>query len=192
MFVRFKTSKGSTNRSHTFSKVAAVALVLELCLRSGADSAPGEYQVKAAFIYNFTQFVEWPSDAFSSDGSPFVVAVIGDDPFKGILEQLMNDKQVGNRAIVIKHYSSADEIGRCQLLFIGANENEQLDAVLRKTAQNPVLTVGETDAMMSAGGGVHLYLDGGRMRFQINPEVLAGNRLKASAKLMKLARIYTR
>jgi hypothetical protein len=192
MDVRFKTSRRSTNRLRKLPRAAAVALVLLFCLPCSAGSAPGEYQVKAAFIFNFTQFVEWPSDAFSSNDSPFVVAVVGDDPFKGALEQLMNDKLVGSRSIVIKHFPSADQVGGCQVLFMAASENGELDAIFGKIGKNPVLTVGETDAMMSAGGAVHLFLEDGRMRFQINPDVLATTRLKASAKLMKLARIYTR
>jgi hypothetical protein len=191
MEVGFKTSRGSMSRSRS-GFLMAVAVVLLFGTRCEAEAPTGEYQVKAAFIYNFTQFVEWPANAFTADDAPFIVAIVGEDPFKGALEQLMNDKHVGSRSIVIKHFSSVDQIGRCQLLFVPTAENREVDAISDRIGKNPVLTVGETDVMMAAGGAIRLFLDDGRMRFQLNPDALASARLKASAKLMKLARIYTR
>jgi YfiR/HmsC-like len=172
--------------------LTALAAVMVCHIRCLADSPQGEYRVKAAFAYNFTQFVEWPAGTFPADDSPFVVAIVGDDPFKGALEELMNDKHVGSRLIVVNHFSSVEQIGQCQLLYIPAGENSEIDAIIRKLGNRPVLTVGETDVMMAAGGGIRLLLVEGRMRFQISPDVLAAVGLKPSAKLMKLARIYSR
>jgi hypothetical protein len=153
-------------------------------------AGPREYDVKAAFIYNFTQFVEWPNAASAGDDAPFVVAVMGHDPFDGALEQILTNKFVGKRPIVIKHFDSAADVGPCQLLFVPATLDDSLRAILDNVGKAQVLTIGESEAFMAAGGGIRLFLEDGKMRFQINPETLDAATLKASAKLLKLARIY--
>src|SRR4051812_14257552 len=77
-----------------------------------------EYQVKAAFLYNFTQFVEWPETAFTSETAPLVIGILGDDPFKGSLEELVHGEQVKHRSLVIEHYQRIDEVHSCHILFI--------------------------------------------------------------------------
>jgi hypothetical protein len=167
-----------------------VLLVLSLCQTSGADAPSREYQVKAAFIYNFTQFVEWPADSFAKDDSPFVVIVLGNDPFNGALEQTMAHKVVGSHPIVVKHCGSVDSMEPCQLLFVASGQAGSMNAILSKIGKNPVLTVGESDSFMSDGGAVRLFLDGGHMKFELNPDVCTAARLVVSAKLMSLAKIY--
>jgi hypothetical protein len=157
-----------------------------------ADGPSRQSQLKAAFIYNFTQFVEWPPDAFAGDDSPFVVAVVGDDPLQGALEAAMADKTAGARPIIVKHFASVDDLGPCQLLFVPASQDGSLGAILKRIGTSPVLTVGESDAFMPAGGAIRLFLENGKMRFELDPDVCDAARLKVSAKLMKLARIYRR
>jgi YfiR/HmsC-like len=167
-----------------------IMLTALLAMPCRADGPSREYQVKAAFIYNFTQFIDWPSDAFSDDKAPFVVGVIGDDPFSGALEKAMADKAVGNHPIVIKHFATVADLGACQLLFIPASQDASLNSILAKVGNSPELTVGESDGFMPSGGAIRFFLEDGRMRFQLNPDVCDAMRLKVSAKLMKLARIY--
>jgi len=167
-----------------------LVIAIALCLTRSAYAASREYQVKAAFIYNFTQFIEWPKDAFAGPDAPFVIAVLGQDPFDGALENILAGKSVGNRPIVTKHFSSVADIGPAQILFVPATMNDSARDVVAKIGKSPVLIVGENEELLSAGGAVRLYLEEGRMRFQINPDILDAARLKASAKLMQLARIY--
>ena len=101
-------------------KMGVVIAVVTATLPCRADAPTREYQVKAAFIYNFTQFVQWPDAAFASKDSPFVVATIGADPFNGALDAAMAGKTVANRSVTVQHFASADGLGPCQLLFVPA------------------------------------------------------------------------
>jgi hypothetical protein len=155
-----------------------------------AADVPREDQVKAAFIYNFTQFVAWPQDAFDGTDAPFVVAIVGDDPVSQAIEKAMAGKFVNTRRIVFRQFASADRIERCQILFVPASQQEAAPAILAKVKNAPVLTVGDGDAFMAQGGAIHLFVEEGRMRFELAPDVTDAARLKPSAKLMKLAWIY--
>jgi hypothetical protein len=170
--------------------LTAVVTVVSFALPCRAGAPTREYQVKAAFIFNFTQFVEWPDNAFSSSDAPFVVAVMRRDPFDGSLEEAMDGKSVGRHPIVIKHFDNPEDIGACQLLFVPSERDDALSSIFGKVGKNPVLTVGETDSFMASGGHFRFYIDGNRIRFEIDPDTVEGVGLKVSAKLLKLARIY--
>jgi len=180
----------STPANKFLSIAIAIGLLLTLCRPCGADMTPREQQVKAAFIYNFSQFVEWPADAFAGTDAPFVVAIVGADPFNGALEHAMANKSVGDRPMVVKHFKSVDNLEPCQILFIPSTQDDALASILARVGKSPTLTVGDSDAFMPAGGAIGLMLEDGHMRFQLDPDVLDAARLKASAKLMKLARVY--
>jgi hypothetical protein len=175
-------------RPRFFGLVTALVAVLALTCRADAPSL--EYQVKAAFLYNFTQFVTWPKESFSGDSAPFVVAVIGNDPFSGALEQAMENKTVHERPIVIKHFASVDDLGSCQILFVPAAEDDSLSKIMTKLGTSAVLTVGESESILTSGGGIRLYPDGNKIRFEISPGSTDRAGLKVSAKLMKLAHVY--
>jgi YfiR/HmsC-like len=169
----------------------ALAASLMLCLPCIAAAAgTEEYQVKAAFVYNFTQFIDWPDGAFDSADAPFVVAIVGDDPFDGAMEDAMANKVKSQHPIVVKHFSSVDKIGSCQILFVPATLDDSLPDILKKVGSSPVLIIGESDAILPAGGAIRLFVEDQHMRFEINPDVLAVARLQASAKLLSLARIF--
>jgi hypothetical protein len=178
------------NHKTTFRILGTTVLLLAFCGPCGADTSTREYQVKAAFIYNFTQFIDWPAGALEKDDSPLVVAVVGNDPFNGALEQAMANKTVGTHPIVVKHFASVDAIDACQLLFVPAAQDGSLGAILSKVGNGRILTVGETDAFIAAGGAIRLYVDGGRMRFELDPDACDAAKLVVSAQLMKLAKIH--
>jgi len=168
----------------------AVAVVSTIALPAQADEGAGEYKVKAAFIYNFARFVDWPDTAFSSADAPFVVAVVGKDPFEGILEQLVAGKQVGARRIVVKHFDSADQIGPCQILFVPMSEDDSLSGIIQKVQNSPVLTIGESEDFDSSGGCFRFFTDDNRMRFEINQDAAEQAGLRVSSKLLKLAKLF--
>lgn len=153
---------------------------------------PAEHQLKAAFLYNFTQFVDWPAAAFSSIDAPFAVAVIGADPFEGGLERIMEGKSVRGRRIVVRHFGSLEELGTCHLLYVSRSEDELLPALFQQLAGKSVLTVGETDGFPWAGGTIRFFIQENKIRFEISPASAERARLKISSKLMKLARIFRR
>ena len=170
--------------------VMAGAALLTAAPCYGDDEAPREYSVKAAFIYNFTQFIDWPADAFAAGDSPFVVAVVGQNPFGAALDRAMANKTVGKHPIVVKYFATANDLGTCQLLFVSASLDKQLGEIFAKKTGKAVLNVGESDEFMRAGGAIRLFLEEDHVKFEIAPDVCEAARLKVSAKLMKLARIY--
>ena len=148
-----------------------------------------EYQVKAAFLYNFARFVEWPNGAFPDGKSPIVLAVIGKDPFGESLD-LLKGKTVGNREIVINRIADIDRLEKCHLLFISDSEKDRLKPILRKAESARMLTVSDLKGFCEAGGHIAFYLEENKIRFEINNEDAQRNGLKISSQLLKLAKIF--
>jgi len=166
-------------------------LIVALALANpcAADPSAREYEVKAAFLYNFTQFTTWPPYVLGSADTPFVVALIGDDPFNGALERVFGGKTVNGRPVVVKHFASPDEMGPCQVLFVPGAQDDSLSALFQKLGNSAVLTVGESDKFIGAGGGIRFFIEENRMRFEIDLTATDAARLKLSAKLIKLAKV---
>ncbi len=149
-----------------------------------------EPEIKAAFIYRFTQFVTWPDDAFAGSDAPFVIATAGDDSLSASLKRVMAGRVVNGHPIVVTHFASVDRIDHCHVLFVPASQQGTVPAILAKVGSAPVLTVGDGDAFMSQGGAIRLFVEDGRMRFELNPDVVTAARLKPGAQLMKVGRVY--
>lgn len=172
-------------------RVIFVLAAWVLALAPGArGEAPREYQLKAAFIYNFVQFVEWPAGTFPDGHTPLVLATVGDDPFQGALDKAVGGKTVGGRPLAVKHFARVADVQGCQVLFIGTGQEEQLAAVLQRLGNAPVLTVGESDGFVRGGGMVRFYEEDNRLRFEVNPNAAARTGLRISSRLLRLARIY--
>src|SRR4051812_19579855 len=156
------------------------------------DARPREYEVKAAMVCNFAQFVDWPRDAFESDSADIVIVVAGSNPFGSVLDQVAASKKVGGRSIVVRYAGSADKIAPCHLLFIPASEEANIPTIMAKVANGAVLTLGESDSFPWAGGIIRFYTAEGKVRFEVNVKAAETARLKISSKLLKLARIFDR
>jgi hypothetical protein len=156
----------------------------------GQGAASREYQIKAAMLCNFVQFVDWPADAFPANDSPLIIAVMNPNPFGDVIDQLVAGKTANGRAIVVRHCDSPDDIVGCQALFVPAARIADLDEIMRKIADKPVLSVGETDAFPWAGGILKFYLEENKIRFEVNPDAAVHAHLQISSKLMKLATIF--
>jgi hypothetical protein len=179
----------TVRKSHlSFAWTLAVALVI--ALTAGADDSSKEYKVKAAFIYNFAQFVDWPDSAFVSSDAPFVVVIVGKDPFNGLLDRAVGGKSVGNRRAVVQHIDSIDQIGSCQILFVPQTDDDSLTQILKKIQDRPILAIGENENLPSLGGCCRFFTEDDRVRFEINLDAANAANLKISSKLLKLARIY--
>jgi hypothetical protein len=175
-------------------RTICIAIVSSLLVLLGDSArfaqAADEYTVKAAMLFNFSQFVEWPTNAFSEAKSPLIIGVLGDDPFNGGLDRILANKSAGTHPIVAVHFSNVSEISRCHILFIAASSQGQLSAAQQKLNGASVLTVGETeDFATSAGGVARLYTEEGHIRVEINRTTAGKANLHISAKLLKLARI---
>lgn len=167
--------------------LAAFALLL-LVFRPVAaqDAASLEYGVKAAFLYNFTKFVEWPASAFDERGS-LRLCVLGDDPFGKSLQTTVEGEQAHGRPITLLRIDSLADPRLCHILFLGRTETGRLPAVLAAVRGAPVLTVGEAPGILEKGAGVNFVLREGKVRFEINQAAVEGNGLKMSSKLLRLA-----
>ena len=146
-----------------------------------------EYEVKAAFLYNFIQFVEWPVESVRA-GEPFRVCTLGDDPFAGVLDRTVAGDQVDGHPIGVEHLAPDASPARCQILFVPRSQSARTSAALRAIAAAPVLTVGESEGFLEAGGLVNLVVDAGKVRFDVNAEAAAARGLRISSKLLRVAR----
>jgi hypothetical protein len=159
-------------------------------LAAPAMGASREYQLKAAFLYNFVQFVQWPAGMFADAKAPIVLATVGPDPFDGALDTAVAGKTVGGHPLVVKHFAAAGDVGKCQLLFVPAGSADQFAAARRNAGPAGVLTVGEADAFLKDGGIIRFYQEDNRLRFEINQEAATKAGLQISAKLMRLAKAH--
>jgi YfiR/HmsC-like len=176
-------------------KWVALAVVLELASAcsppaSGQDVPVSEYDVKAAFLFNFAKFVEWPPSAFASATEPVRLCVFGEeDPFDHSLEQVVQGKTANGRSMQVLHVHSAKDLKGCHILFIGWAEEKQTETLLRGIRGEGILTVGETDNFARDGGVINFVLQQNRVAFQINVDAAQQNNLKISSKLLSLAQI---
>jgi len=149
-----------------------------------------EYQVKAAFLFNFAKFVEWPAQAFKSADSPIEICVLGPNPFGSLLDKAVEGKVVGNRKFVVREVRDAQQAGECQIVFVSAAGWTRSRAVLGEIKKCCVLTVGETGEFIGGGGMINLRLEDARVRVEINPDAAARAGLRISSKLLSLAEIW--
>lgn len=154
--------------------------------RQGNTSS--EYQVKAAFLFHFAQFVDWPPEAFKANDSPITYCTAGGDPFEGGLDASMNGKTIGGRPIRVLHFKKAGESQGCQILFLGIADKKLVSATLAKLNGSPVLTVGESINFAQGGGMIGFLLEDNKVRFEINLEAAERAKLKISARLLALAK----
>lgn len=167
--------------------VVPVLLLVVLCVRCVADvtAAPPslEYNVKAAFLLNFTKFVEWPSSAFPSADSPLTICIIGNDPFGRTIDQIVEGESVNGHRIVVERPRN-DQQKSCQVLYFATDANT---STLNVTSP-AVLTVGEGDDFIHRGGVIGFVVDSRHVRFDINLKAATGAGLKLSSKLLSVAR----
>ena len=148
-----------------------------------------EYDVKAAFLFNFAKFVEWPEDRPEGDRSALVIGVLGVDPFGGALDAAVRDKTVNGRALSVKRFREVKDLAPCQILFISASETRRLPEILSRLGGTPILTVGEPEAFTREGGIIRFVTEDNKVRFEINVEAAERANLRISSKLLALARI---
>lgn len=158
----------------------------------GQAGPPGEYQLKAAFLFNFAKFVEWPPQSFHAPDQPVMICVLGANPFGDALEQVIGGKLVNGRPFAVRPLRELTPDCGCHLLFVPASEGRRFFAALPAVRGAGILTVGEAEGFASEGGVINLKLESGRIRFEINLEAAARERLHISSKLLQLAQIVKR
>ncbi len=149
---------------------------------------PLAYRVKAAFVYNFALFVEWPQATLGPEHQSVVVGIVGDDPLATELEQV-DGKRIGTRTLRVTRLDTQQEFVGCHILYVGASERERLPAILERAAAHHVLTVGDMARFIDKGGMIGFIIEGESVRFEVCLARAQRAGLKLSAKLLQVARL---
>jgi hypothetical protein len=186
------TEKGRTGRC--LQKSWAVVLLLLVLFGAvfqtqSQGSSPGEYQLKAAFLFNFAKFVEWPQSSFANPRSPFEICILGNDPFGPAIDDVLRGKAIGEHPVVVARPKEVADARHCQILFVSSSEQKRLPAILAALKGTNALVVGETDGFAVSGGIIQFTLEEERVRFMINTDAAERAGLQISSKLLALARI---
>lgn len=189
-----RPSRCSGPRVSVLSRLALIFVFVSLqavCpLRVTGQSGVEEYRLKAAFLFHFAQFVEWPSTSGAPDSS-LVFCVAGEDPFSGDLERMVEGKAVAGKSIQVRHVRPGQDGKECQVLFIGANESGRIRGFLASVKDMPVLTVGESDDFLRQGGIIRFCTEDRKVRFEVNQDGAAKAHLNISSRLLLLAKNVT-
>ena len=166
--------------------VPAVLLTDPSVIAAGEKSSP-EGLLKAAYIYNFAKFVDWPATSFKDSDSPLIIAIVGRDPMEDALKAL-EGKEVQGRKISVFFWNKVENLLPCHILYVGFSEQRNLAAIFQKTRDWDVLTVGEAEGFILSGGIILFFLEENKIRFEINNDMAFWNNLRISSRLMQLSR----
>jgi hypothetical protein len=171
--------------------LAVLGVLLGFAGPGPAETTPAdlEYEVKAAFLFNFAKFVEWPPDAFPDPATPVTICIVGEDPFGQGLDAVVEGETLNGRRLAVRRLRDLLQARDCHVLFVSRSEKERLPALLAGLRSGGVLTVGEGDGFLEQGGMIRFVLEQNRVRFDINLDAAEHARLKLSSKLLRLARV---
>jgi YfiR/HmsC-like len=159
-----------------------------LCLAVSVRAQSKEYEVKAAFLLNFAEFIQWPPGAFPEADAPLVIGVLGNDPFGSALEETVRDEKVQSHKLVIRRAHHVEDLDGCQMVFVCKSERH-VPELLARLDSRPVVTVGDSEGFARHGGTIDFYLEQNKVRFEINPESARQNGVKISSRLLALGRV---
>ena len=174
------------------AKVASRVGVALLCLFQSmtphaAPAISREYEIKAAFLFHFTRFMDWPAESFTDRTSPIVIGVIGDDPFGAELASIAEGRRVNGRPIVARYITSEEDARDTHLLFVGLTREVDVARLMQAIVGFPVMTVGESAEFAAQGGAITFVRQDDKVRFEINTASAARAHVRISAQLEKLA-----
>jgi len=175
--------------THLRTTLVVPLLVALMEVNGVAAETVDEYQAKAAILYNFAKFVQWPPQAFHNSTHPITICIFGRTRIERELADAARGKDIGSRPVVVSAISKVPEACNCQMLFISSSEQKRIKSILQELRTMSVLTVGETDGFTDAGGIANLEFTRDRIQMSINVEAAAAARLQISSKLLRLARI---
>lgn len=167
---------------------------------ASGQTPASEYEVKAAFLYNFIKFVEWPPKSLPAKDTPYVIGILGDinnDPFfdpnalVNYLDLAVNGKLINERKLIVRRENRIANLKDCHLVFINKSERSRLKEILVVVRENNILTVSETEDFCQQGGIINFVKQSGKVRFEINPAAAEQSNLKISSKLLNVAKIVS-
>lgn len=165
-----------------------------LCLSatSGQGAVFKEYELKAAFLYHFTKFTEWPTNRFQNADAPFIIAMAGHSRSTVELEQIAQERKVQGRTVIIRTVKTLEAAHDAHVLFVSSSEDARLKEWLPAVPRSGLLSIGESESFARQGGIINFVLEGENIRFEINMGQADSAGVKISAQLQKLARIVRR
>jgi hypothetical protein len=177
-------------RAVTLAAAALMTVQLSAAAVVATPPRSPEYLIKAAYLYNFAMFVEWPEEAFTAANAPIVVGVVGDDPFGWALDRTVLDKRINNRRIEVKRLKIDDEdVRRCHILFVSRAESSRVADLAQRIGRLSVLIVGDDADTLTSGGTIAFSVKDNKVGFAINLAAARRARLAISSKLLNLARV---
>jgi len=150
-----------------------------------------EYQVKAVFLFNFAQFVEWPPEALPSADAPIVIGVLGNDPFGPILDETVRGESVRGHPLTVRRFRRVEEVEACHVLYISTSESRRLDEIVEHLRGRGILTVSDSERFMVRGVMIRLVTDRNRIRLRVNLDAAKAAGLNISSKLLRSAEIVS-
>lgn len=187
-----KTTAGGTPALLVMRRLALAVVLGALLSAGGRAQSVSEYQMKAAYVYNLSKFVEWPPDAFKTASDPITICVLGQSPILQTLNEAVNGETIEDRKLIVRQVSDVSQARNCQLLFVGSSDRKYLQSALRELKAAGILTVGETASFTAEGGVVNFRLEGNKVRIEINLDAAERQRLRINPKLLSLAQIVKR
>jgi hypothetical protein len=169
-----------------FTLACAGALIPTVGPGLAAEPAPTEYQLKAVFLFNFAQFVEWPRDAFASPDTPLSICVLGNDPFGSNLDDAVRGESAAGRRLVVERHAGAASVGSCHILFVPASKSREIDDLIARSKDNRTLLV--TDGPQQ-GAMIGFVKERNRIRLRVNLAAVNAAQLTISSKLLRIAEI---
>jgi len=188
MRTRFQGAKFGT--THLVAAILVLALGSPIFVQA---QAPSEYQVKAAFLFNFAKFIEWPAAAFRNGQSPLTICLLGEDPFGKVLDETVKGQAVGGRAFAVRRVVQISRDDGCQIAFLSGLEKSRAEQTLAALKGLPILTVSDGEEIGDAGSIIAFLIQDNKIRFNINLESAERAGIKISSQLLKLAKtVYER
>lgn len=172
--------------------ILAVLLISNTAIPLYAQRQPHQnYQIKAVYLYNFTQFVEWPDTVLPKGDAPLVIGIVGEDPFGSYLDEVVQGEEINGHPLHIRRFGHQEEIKDCHILFINLPDSAKTENILASLKGQSVLTVSDVPYFLEKGGMIKFIAVDKKIQFQINPDASNSADLKISSKLLRLAEIVT-
>jgi TonB family protein len=162
------------------------------CVCAASGQTVDEYEVKAAYLFNFAKLAEWPRQSLPEGSRELVIGVFGgQDEFADALKKIVAGRRVGTHPIAVRHVGSDEDMRSCQIVFFHAAERKRTAAAIAGLAQTGVLLVGEDGSFLQAGGMINLVIEDGKIRFELNNDALDRSEIHFSSRILMLANLQT-
>ncbi len=183
--------QSAITRSQLLRQTTAACLLVAMACMGVPARAEGsftEYEVKAVFLFNFVQFVKWPSTSFPDASAPYVIGVLGSDPFGKALENTIRGEAVEGRKLTLRRAQRVEDLAGCHVIYISLSEEGRVGDILSSLRSSNALTVSDIAQFCRQGGMIGFVLDGGKVRFEIKSATAKNAGLQISSRLLKLAK----